>query len=558
MRRGVLALVLAGCNSLFGIHDLPAADAPIAPDAPQCALDTDCPIYEYCDGGTCACVAGYSAVGSACAWSRLIADPGFMTTTAWTTGPLTTINTQLFGSGQLDPGYAETPFAANNNTPVATVAQTYAMPRLSRADQFVEEVSLGVDVEAVSGLLGLSEADVVAGAALGVGARWTDGAATVTATGNNDPTVWSVTRTCVGAAQYAPESGSGAGADQTIELDLTSLQNGGIFGATASGIIAFDHVDLVQAMPGECLAPGTVENGSAEGSDGWVFGATAYTASDGASAGYAAGQGENGSRAIALAFGEACDSASATTPVSVQAGGSGGAAAISIYHRSGHGQSATALLASIGGEQLPLSGDAGGVVDRFCLPAPQQGVVTTATVSLAGITGEPCGSAFAVQGYVDDVAVAIDPACVATPGIVDPGFESGLPLLDASAPAGASATVVAGSDAPEGSHYLELAEGGCTAPSWVAQVITPDYGSAAGPALTFVYRVSNGMLYGGGVTGQSATWTPATACLSPIAPGRAQGVSFATAYASCTNGMANTIADVDELAVTTSASCPSQ
>ena len=82
-----------------------------------------------------------------------------------------------------------------------------------------------------------------------------------------------------------------------------------------------------------------------------------------------------------------CDELQASVPVSVGLPGASGQA-LSLYHRT----TAGTLRVSFAGELLPLGGDSVGVTDRYCVPAPIQGIVTTLAAHFEE-AGNTCGSA---------------------------------------------------------------------------------------------------------------------------------------------------------------------
>src|ERR1700733_11298963 len=73
-----IVLVATACSD-------PAAHEP--PGGVPCQVDADCTgAHAVCDdrmtSPVCACAAGYTASGAACAWSGVIKDPGFEGSTA--------------------------------------------------------------------------------------------------------------------------------------------------------------------------------------------------------------------------------------------------------------------------------------------------------------------------------------------------------------------------------------------------------------------------------------------------------------------------------------------
>src|SRR5580692_5797212 len=114
-----VAMLLVGCDALFGIHELPTdasrdtylgdADLCVAPC--ECVVDSDCAgsgAHYVCvndiTSRTCDCAAGYTAGSDGtCAWTGVVGNPGFTTATAWTLVGSATFDPT--GMGSVDPGY---------------------------------------------------------------------------------------------------------------------------------------------------------------------------------------------------------------------------------------------------------------------------------------------------------------------------------------------------------------------------------------------------------------------------------------------------------------------
>src|ERR1700733_8108135 len=95
-----LALVLVGCNSLLGIHELTpdatTVDADPCTGVCECRIDTDCTAeYTVCldqiTSRTCVCSAGYTMGSAGCAWTGVVADPGLDDPTKGTVKSVVTI-----------------------------------------------------------------------------------------------------------------------------------------------------------------------------------------------------------------------------------------------------------------------------------------------------------------------------------------------------------------------------------------------------------------------------------------------------------------------------------
>ncbi|HUJ60129.1 MAG TPA: hypothetical protein VLX92_16600 [Kofleriaceae bacterium] len=548
---------LAACNSLLGIHQL-------APDAAQsgdpctgvceCKVDGDCGAHMYCDdevtSRTCTCVAGYASQSTGCVWSGVIADPGFMTSTSWTLGAGTSITpTATQQSGMLDPGaaYISQQMSSCNGF-LGSVSQAITMPRLSLAEPLVAELDVGMAMG------GPPPGPGVDGSYL-VGTVWSDDAYTF-AQSFLGQGAWQVTRACLGEAQYADESTTGAGAPAQVGLTLDC--NGPLFPNNTYG---FDHFEIVPQQPGECPVPGTVTDGDAEGSDGWTFSAN----QDGSRAGFVAGVGENGSRGVQLVPAETCDATSASVQMSIPMRSATGSPALSIYHRKSNGQ----LQVQVGpyGNTLALSPDASGVVDRYCLPAPIHGSATSLYASYS-VPNATCGKATTASAELDDVVLTDEPACGTDPYIADAGFESGLSLIGVyQSSSTAAVAIVADSSAPEGHDVLRLSLGAaCDSASYALDLVTPPLPPGTGALLSFSYSFPPGntaqLSLGGAPSQPTFTrggWVTATACLDPAIPaGHRQSVTFALSIGGSTCGVAlgtPATASIDDLHVTADPSC---
>src|ERR1043166_3152327 len=113
MRRYLATLLLsAGCNTLFGIHELvPDTSTDPCTGPCECKADEDCAgSHTAClDQGTsrtCVCAAGYTNSAGACAWSGVVDDPGFnQPSDMWTLAGMTSWQpTAAQGTGMQDPG----------------------------------------------------------------------------------------------------------------------------------------------------------------------------------------------------------------------------------------------------------------------------------------------------------------------------------------------------------------------------------------------------------------------------------------------------------------------
>lgn len=219
----------------------PLDDTP--PPAHACTQDIDCAAHEVClPSAQCGCAAGYSADASgACAWRGVVVDPAFSRDCGWLVSGMTDdnvsdVNIVPSAPGLVDPG--EALFAAGNpddpnNCPTAPLglSQTVMMPRRSRAEPLVIEMTYRRDP--ISNLY--LEPTIQIGASKHE-----------TPVSSNDA-MWTQTRLCLGAGDYAPETSTGRGVDVTFTVSLTN-PNVCLFDSA----IFIDSVAIVPAHAGEC------------------------------------------------------------------------------------------------------------------------------------------------------------------------------------------------------------------------------------------------------------------------------------------------------------------
>jgi hypothetical protein len=361
-------------------------------------------------------------------------------------------------------------------------------------------------------------------------------------------------RACLGPGQYAPASSTGAGVPTLLTL-MPQSTNIGCPGATTE--LDVDHVDLVPADPGECPADGLAANGDAETTGGWTFSAGTTSVAT-----IVDGVGSNNSRGVRLFLAQRCDDPVASDPVAIAATGT---PAFELYDRTTSGVSPNV---SLGGHTLPVpAGTGAGRTTRVCVPAAMRGGAYTFRAYLDGGNGT-CGDALGFESIFDDVKLVDDPRC-AGETLVDPGFESQLPLLGALSTAGkGTAQVVTGAGIPHaGNAALRLDESvTCYDGTWVAEVVAPPPVGTAGPALAFFYRaepknktqfevVTDTTVFTGTADNM---WQQGLVCLDPKLVGRIQSVTFTRAFLSgaCEVAMTTETAYVDDLALTTDPSCP--
>src|SRR5689334_5765975 len=135
-------LLLAGCNALFGIHDIePDATQDPCTGVCECRVDGDCPgahavCFDQVTSRTCTCAAGYTAGADGCTWTGVIVDPGFnQTPSPWMASTMAMLDPAAAQSSAMkDPGLVALTTADFNCQVNGIVSQTLTMPRRSRAE----------------------------------------------------------------------------------------------------------------------------------------------------------------------------------------------------------------------------------------------------------------------------------------------------------------------------------------------------------------------------------------------------------------------------------------
>lgn len=537
---GVFAITVAACGgSSARAPDAGGRDAAAVDAASGCHVDPDCGAHQYCDtpATTCRCVAGYTAGGAgACAWTGVVVNPGFDATGGWTPTGATTIDPSATGS--IEPGTARV-------APIVT--QTITMPRRSRAEPLVV-------------VMAYAKPSGMPNVALRLGTVWRD---------FETRTAGFVTeRRCLGAAEYAPETTTGAGAPLELLADYAPPE--GVDGDPGDPRYLLDHLDIVPANPGECPDVGVIANGDAEGTGGWT---TTTDYATGVTAAFEAGVGEAGTRGYHIhldftpASGQYCQAATVSIPVSIPATGS---PAISLHHALTAGTSLALTFASdpvlAGGAHVEL-GTTGTTV--ACVPASQRGWSTTLQLRVQA-TGVTCASAHQVaDAILDNLAIVDAPAC-GNGALANAGFE-------AAAMFGTDGSIVQDAAlAHTGTGVLALPLS-TTSPyvdevTYALEMQPYDPAATAGPAVVFYYRTvsaaaTNTTLVVNDVplAGYTAdgTWHRALTCLANVetptpsffAVQRPNAVTIAARGVN-TGTETHPIVYLDDVALGTDPSCP--
>ena len=367
------------------------------------------------------------------------------------------------------------------------------------------------------------------------------------------------TRVCLGPGDYAPATTTGRG----VAMPIAAMPAGACNMPSGLG-----DLDIEPATPEDgCPQLGTVPNGSFElGQAPWSLSAS----TTGASAAIA--QTSSSNHALELGVFDNCTDADASEVVSVLTSASSPTLALTETTTPG-----ADLFVILGGGflsgGLAIAGTGAQTSHTFCIPAGLAGVDAPLDLSLQeDVNGAACGSASASwQSVIDDIAIGEDPSCGSDPGVADPGFESPRELYGADPPPGGSvAKVYDPTQAHTGSASLLITNSiVCDDAQYEPLIVVPPPSATGGPALTYFYRTELvGAAQFQAFPAASAppitdgAWHQAIACLDPAQVGRPIDTDFvviddkAGAIRGTGDGLSS--AWLDDLAVTTTPSCPSQ
>jgi hypothetical protein len=449
-------------------------------------------------------------------------------------------------AGMIEPGAAR--FSGMDGLcAIPRITQLVTMPKLSRAEPLVAQVTYRYKDP---GFLNTNTP------AFGIGPGWQE---TLPLKFTNFATV----RTCLGGANYAPESTTGLGAELEIALTPQRLTAGGTCNVDQS--LDIDRFDIVVANPDECPAPGGAINGDLEANGGWVFTASGT----GATATIEPTVGEGNTAGIRLFASNRCTTTTATNNISIPTAEDVPSPAISFFNKTSATSSTIETSPVLGGVVTPaISASGSAITQKVCVPASMRGGVVQfqSRVSISGT----CAEIVNAESTLDNLKVINDASCGTDPAISDPGFESPLALIGANATPGKSLARALNdpTQAHTGNGVLQLTVMQlCDGASWQGNVVVPPPSGTAGPAITFFYKATPAANYTFRVTAAGgATFTPTldntyqqgTVCLNPKFVGRNQSVSFAMSGGSgtCATTHQPETAFVDDLVVTTDPNCP--
>jgi hypothetical protein len=501
----------------------------------------------------CTCGLDYVGPGDAgaCAWGGGLLDPGFQNTppNAWTTASGAVLEPAT--AGDLDPGDVHFDQGTICTTE-GTVTQTFNMPAFSSAEPLALRV-VG-KLTCSSGDQGcLSEGNSGPnGEVHGFGVALNQGYELL-------PMVdaYSSQLLCLGERAY------GGPLDVVLSAEGNNCSDGSL---QYDGIL--DHADVEPSSV--CPLPEVITDADFEATPvtGWSLSAGGGTAE------VIAGAGTLGTRGGHIAASTLGDSPTFTQMLSVPASSSIPHPALSIDYNA---QSGDAMQLSMNGQEFgELVGTGASSTVHVCLPSWATGLALPVTL---GIDARGDGSMgantpiFNADFTFDNLAWLTSSTCPVDADIIDPSFEltgSWRPwILRTFVGFGGTtiATIAADAAAHQGAQSLHLSTTTICATSSAFTYFTIPAGTAtAGPALTFWYKWSpsgTSTFFSNLVSGQLAsttTWTQKTVCLDPKHVGRADQISFQVEgnnSGGCNVQLpAAASAFVDDLALTTSASCP--
>ncbi|MGB8331680.1 MAG: hypothetical protein WCE62_16250 [Polyangiales bacterium] len=393
MRRGLLAFILALAQGTLGCNDSSCASG-FREEAGVCvaACDEPCGEHELCaeteNGGVCVCAPGYD--GEPCAWKGVIRDPEFADSEIWSD---TTNGAVIIPLAQGESATGIASFESSVVCNAGAVAQVVQMPSYEDAEPLVAEVTF--------------RSQNVNGVAVGYGRAFQElqSAAPFPA--------WETQRLCLGEAAY--------GGDVRFQVAASDRLPDCFFAPT--GLIEVDRFSVEVAEPGECPAPGTVANGTAEvDGGGWRF----IISPDGTGfpeAELIQGAGRDGTDGVRLFQSEGTTRvAFATTRVSVPLATTMPSPALRFWYYARAAGWFDVGLGTVPSGRVArhfLDTLVGGDVPRtatYCLPPHTHGRVSD-------LFFRPNG-ALTAELFVDDVEIATDPKCGSATNLLDPGFDS--------------------------------------------------------------------------------------------------------------------------------------
>lgn len=500
---------------------------------------TACGPHTTCDDASgkvaCTCATGYSGATEACAWTGGLLDPSFqnMPANAWTADRGAAI--EPLAAGSQDPGWAIFSQAASCTT-AGRVVQTVDMPAYSAAEPLAlrvngRSVCVGVDC---------------GGKVQGIGVRLNGAFSRMPFTGS-----YEFQEQCLGERSF--------GGPLRVALQPLNL------GCGDNDYTVY--VDRAQIVPQPtCPALNTIPNADFEAASGWI----ALASSNGTAA-IVDTDGVNGTHGGQLKTTAACESASLREAVSIPATSTANTALKVNYKSTSLAVTDVSLNGIFIGQLQPRTTFGS---STLCIPDWAKGSVQELRFMLNPEGQHTCGDAIVKSVTVDDLSWTTDATCAADAKLNDPGVErvetasTWRFVTDSQFGAGVSKTSDSGV-AHTGSGAVKLeAFKACGAAYAATSITIPEPSGANGPALKFYYtRTNNANGQFSASTSSSSTmlnpaagYTLATLCLDPKRAGQPDEVKFSVRIlGTCsTASFVTEVAMIDDLEVTTDASCPAE
>ncbi|MGN6103632.1 MAG: hypothetical protein ACTHU0_00775 [Kofleriaceae bacterium] len=354
---------------------------------------TDCGAHEVCDESgprsVCTCAPAYveNAAG-ACEFGGAPLDPQLQDPTKWQSiGTGAAIDPAA--TGNQDPG--ELVIDGPGMCTYASIKQTFTMPPYERAEPLKAVVTYAL----LDPMFVLFTQPKVA---FGIGNQWFEA--------DLERNTYLTKSFCLGPAAFGGP----------VDFRIGTL--GGLeCGDPSEVTIRVDQMVVRKADPGECPAPGSIENADFESPGGWSF----VQQSGGTGAIVPTG-GENGTAAARLTHANRCSEISMTGNAAFPAAGALPNPAIDVYWSSTAFQGR--LVFQIDGRDVAtLAGDGTAKHSRICVPAWAQGTIGTLGFLSQRVSNNGCSTPLSKSFTIDNLSFVSDPMCSTTSDNTDPGFE---------------------------------------------------------------------------------------------------------------------------------------
>jgi hypothetical protein len=470
-----------------------------------------------------------------------VLDPDFATTSAWTT----------IGTATITPGSAH--FSAATMCDHGGIEQTLHTPSLTCARALVMRMGLSIDHYDPLNFT------------VGVNGGW------------NSPLLQfgsSTTEICLGAAAF------GGAAHLFLGIGINGMLCPPPVDNEGPGL-SIEHIAIDIDAMNACPPPGTVPDGDFEGDvKSWSVNPRNGTAE------IASGPGQGGSFAARLATDHLCEVPSISGRISLPTRAMVPSPALRIWSTGSSNAIASVRL----GPSVPafatsstyIAGTNRAGVTNVCIPRWAQGTVQPLELAFAATRyTEDCTAERDRDFVFDDLAFVSEPACETDANVFDPGFEQVARAEDAAPfwsidryedEPDADVELKINATLPHTGNVAALfsASTPCPHASISGSVTVPTPVGMAGPALKFWFRTGSSTHTGLGVSlnallapvslPATSTWTQVKACLDPHVAGRPDllrfGIVSATGGGICADTFPTETFAIDDVELTTDASCP--